>query len=126
MTTVLSIDQGTSGTKAVVVDSEGAILGLAEQTVRPHYLAGSGVEQNPQELLDSVLQAGRSAVAQSAALIDIVTIARRTGAPASLSTVPDTVAEPAAGAVVARGGVCCGDAPTANASTGNVSVQMFI
>ena len=77
MTTVLSIDQGTSGTKAVVVDDDGKILGLAEQTVRPHYLPGSGVEQDPQELLDSVLQAGRSAVAQSGALIDIVTIANQ-------------------------------------------------
>jgi len=77
VTTVLSIDQGTSGTKAVVVDDDGKILGLAEQTVRPHYLPGSGVEQDPQELLDSVLQAGRSAVAQSGALIDIVTIANQ-------------------------------------------------
>lgn len=77
MTTVLSIDQGTSGTKAVVVDDDGKILGLAEQTVRPHYLPGSGVEQDPKELLDSVLQAGRSAVAQSGALIDIVTIANQ-------------------------------------------------
>ncbi|MFE4834533.1 FGGY family carbohydrate kinase [Arthrobacter sp. NPDC056691] len=77
MTTVLSIDQGTSGTKAVVVDDAGKILGLAEQPVRPHYLPGSGVEQDPQELLDSVLQAGRAAVAQSGALIDIVTIANQ-------------------------------------------------
>jgi glycerol kinase len=77
VTTVLSIDQGTSGTKAVVVDDDGKILGLAEQTVRPHYLPGSGVEQDPKELLDSVLQAGRSAVAQSGALIDIVTIANQ-------------------------------------------------
>lgn len=77
MTTVLAIDQGTSGTKAVVVDDAGKILGLAEQTVRPHYLPGSGVEQDPQELLDSVLQAGRAAVAQSSALIDIVTIANQ-------------------------------------------------
>ena len=77
MTTVLSIDQGTSGTKAVVVDDDGKILGLAEQSVRPHYLPGSGVEQDPQELLDSVLQAGRAAVAQSGALIDIVTVANQ-------------------------------------------------
>ncbi|MDP9905561.1 FGGY family carbohydrate kinase [Arthrobacter bambusae] len=77
MTTVLSIDQGTSGTKAVVVDGGGKILGLAEHAVRPHYLPGSGVEQDPQELLDSVLETGRAAVAQSGALIDIVTIANQ-------------------------------------------------
>ncbi|GAA5194285.1 FGGY family carbohydrate kinase [Arthrobacter gyeryongensis] len=77
MTTVLSIDQGTSGTKAVVVDGSGKILGLAEQTVRPQYLPGSGVEQDPQELFDSVLDTGKAAVAQSSALIDIVTIANQ-------------------------------------------------
>ncbi|MGY3317242.1 FGGY family carbohydrate kinase [Arthrobacter sp. TE12232] len=77
MTTVLAIDQGTSGTKAVVVAADGKILGLAEQPVRPHYLDGSGVEQDPQELLDSVLATGRAAVARSGALVDIVTIANQ-------------------------------------------------
>jgi glycerol kinase len=77
VTTVLAIDQGTSGTKAVVVDAGGAVLGLAEREVRPVYLPGGGVEQNPQELLDSVLDAGRSAVARSRAAIDIVTLANQ-------------------------------------------------
>jgi glycerol kinase len=77
VTTVLAIDQGTSGTKALVVDAEGQIRGLAEQAVRPHYLAGGGVEQDPKELLDSVLATGRAAVEQSKALIDVVTIANQ-------------------------------------------------
>ena len=59
MTTVLTIDQGTSGTKALVVDGDGQVLGLAERTVRPRYLPDGGVEQDPQALLDSVLDAGR-------------------------------------------------------------------
>ena len=62
MTHVLAIDQGTSGTKAVVV-SDDAVLGLAEVPVRPSYLDGGVVEQDPRELLDSVLLAGRQAVA---------------------------------------------------------------
>ncbi|MFE4950179.1 FGGY family carbohydrate kinase [Leifsonia sp. NPDC056665] len=77
MTTVLAIDQGTSGTKAVVVDGEGSILGLAELPVRPRYFDGGAVEQDPHELLDSVLNAGRAAVAQSGALVDVVTIANQ-------------------------------------------------
>jgi glycerol kinase len=77
VTTVLAIDQGTSGTKALVVDAEGQIRGLAEQAVRPRYLAGGGVEQDPKELLDSVLATGRAAVEQSKALIDVVTIANQ-------------------------------------------------
>ena len=36
--TVLAIDQGTSGTKAIVVDPEDGVVGLAEVPVRPHYL----------------------------------------------------------------------------------------
>ncbi len=77
MTTVLAIDQGTSGTKAVVVDGDGEVLGLAEVPVRPRYLPGGGVEQDPRELLDSVLDAGRAAVGSARARIDIVTLANQ-------------------------------------------------
>ena len=74
---ILAIDQGTSGTKAVVVDENGAVLGLAEIPVRPAYLPGGGVEQNPQEMLDSVLDAGRQAVAQAGVPLDGVTLANQ-------------------------------------------------
>ncbi|RZS77539.1 glycerol kinase [Motilibacter rhizosphaerae] len=77
MTTVLAIDQGTSGTKAVVVSPEGPLLGLAEVPVRPRYLSGGGVEQDPSELLDSVLAAGREAVRQAGVAVDIVTLANQ-------------------------------------------------
>ncbi|MER6950165.1 FGGY family carbohydrate kinase [Nonomuraea sp. NPDC000554] len=77
MTTILAIDQGTSATKAVVVDGAGRMLGLAELPVRPTYLPGGGVEQNPRELLDSVLNAGRKAVAQAGVRIDGVTMANQ-------------------------------------------------
>lgn len=77
MTTVLAIDQGTSGTKAIVVDATGTILGLAEVPVRPAYLPGGGVEQDPDGLLSSVLDAGRSAAARAGCSIDIVTLANQ-------------------------------------------------
>ncbi|KQV07083.1 FGGY family carbohydrate kinase [Leifsonia sp. Root112D2] len=77
MTTVLAIDQGTSGTKAVVVDGDGVIRGLAELPVRPHYFDGGAVEQDPIELLNSVLDAGRAAVQQSKAVVDVVTLANQ-------------------------------------------------
>lgn len=57
--TVLAIDQGTSGTKAIVVDAVEGVVGLAEVAVHPRYLDGGGVEQDPDELLESVLSAGR-------------------------------------------------------------------
>ena len=77
MTTVLSIDQGTSGTKAVVVSPEGTVLGLAEIPVRPRYSDGGAVEQDPFELLNSVVEAGRAAVAHAGAIVDIVTLANQ-------------------------------------------------
>ncbi|PWJ49534.1 glycerol kinase [Quadrisphaera granulorum] len=77
MTVVLAIDQGTSGTKAVVVDDEGRVLGAASVAVRPSYLPGGGVEQDAIALLDSVLQAGRRAVASAAVPVDVVTLANQ-------------------------------------------------
>lgn len=77
MTTVLAIDQGTSGTKAVVVDGDGTVLALSEVPVRPSYLPGGGVEQDPQALLDSVIEAGRHAVSRASVDIDIVTLANQ-------------------------------------------------
>lgn len=77
MTTVLAIDQGTSGTKAVVVDGDGQVLGMSEVAVRPFYLPGGGVEQDPQALLDSVLHAGRTAQQQAGAAVDVVTLANQ-------------------------------------------------
>ena len=77
MTTVLALDQGTSGTKAIVVNGEGALLGLSEHAVRPRYLSGGGVEQDPHELLASVVEAGRAAVSRAGVPIDVVTLANQ-------------------------------------------------
>lgn len=77
MTTVLAIDQGTSGTKAVVVSPDNTVLGVAEQPIRPHYLPGGAVEQDPHELMDSVLTAGRTAIDQAGVHPDIVTLANQ-------------------------------------------------
>jgi glycerol kinase len=75
--TILAIDQGTSGTKAIVVDPEDGVVGLAEAPVHPRYLDGGGVEQDPGELLESVLGAGRAAVAQAGRSIDAVSLANQ-------------------------------------------------
>ncbi|MEU6413936.1 FGGY family carbohydrate kinase [Microbispora sp. NPDC046933] len=74
---VLAIDQGTSGTKAVVVGGDGAVLALAETPVHPAYLPGGRVEQDPRELLDSVLSAGREAVAAAGVPVGAVTLANQ-------------------------------------------------
>lgn len=75
--TVLAIDQGTSGTKAIVVDPEAGVVGVAEVPVHPRYAAGGAVEQDPAELLESVLTAGRAAVAEAGRPIDAVSLANQ-------------------------------------------------
>ncbi|MEV6107508.1 FGGY family carbohydrate kinase [Streptomyces sp. NPDC051940] len=77
MTTVLAIDQGTSGTKALVVDPVDGVLAVAEVPVTPVYLPGGGVEQDPGQLLASVLDAGRQAVARAGRAPDAVALANQ-------------------------------------------------
>jgi glycerol kinase len=59
---VLAIDQGTSSTKALVVADEGSILAQAEVEVHPRATTEGGVEVDPEELLGSVVEAGRRAL----------------------------------------------------------------
>src|SRR4051794_23465276 len=77
MTHVLAIDQGTSGTKAVVVDDDGRVTSAAEVDLRPAYLPGGGVEQDPEALWHSVLDAGRRAVEQAGVPIAAVALANQ-------------------------------------------------
>ncbi|MFF7352119.1 FGGY family carbohydrate kinase [Streptomyces filipinensis] len=62
---VLAVDQGTSGTKALVVCPERGVLGSGFAEVRPRYLPGGLVEVDPAELYDSVVHAGRQALAEA-------------------------------------------------------------
>ena len=74
---VLAIDQGTSGTKAIVVDEAGRVVSIAEVAVRPEYLPGGGVEQDPEALFDSVVDAGRQALAQAGVPVAAVALANQ-------------------------------------------------
>ena len=74
---ILAIDQGTSGTKAIVVDDAGDVLALTVTAVHPTYLAGGCVEQDPAELLTLVLSAGKQAVARAGVPIDAVALANQ-------------------------------------------------
>ncbi|MFG2769986.1 FGGY family carbohydrate kinase [Streptomyces sp. NPDC048350] len=62
---VLAVDQGTSGTKALVVCPERGVIGTGSAPVRPRYLPGGLVEVDPTELYDSVVTAGRAALAEA-------------------------------------------------------------
>ncbi|MFI5542705.1 FGGY family carbohydrate kinase [Streptomyces sp. NPDC051815] len=60
---VLAVDQGTSGTKALVVCPVRGVVGSASAPVRTRHLPGGRVEVDPRELLRSVVDAGRAALA---------------------------------------------------------------
>ncbi len=59
---VLAVDQGTSATKALLVCPERGVLGEAEVPVHPRAVEDGGVEQDPEELWTSVVEAGRLAL----------------------------------------------------------------
>ncbi|NEA99206.1 FGGY family carbohydrate kinase [Streptomyces sp. SID13726] len=62
---VLAVDQGTSGTKALVICPERGVLGTGFAEVRPRALPGGRVEADPARLYDSVVEAGARALAEA-------------------------------------------------------------
>jgi glycerol kinase len=74
---VLAIDQGTSSTKALVVSGDGEVLAEAEVAVHPTPVGDGGVEQDPTELLRSIIEAGRMALASASAAVGAVGIANQ-------------------------------------------------
>ncbi|WP_329123851.1 FGGY family carbohydrate kinase [Streptomyces sp. NBC_01353] len=74
---VLAVDQGTSGTKALVVCPERGVIGSGTAPVRPRYLPGGLVEVDPAELYDSVVAAGRAALAEAGTPVAAVGLANQ-------------------------------------------------
>ena len=74
---VLALDQGTSATKAVVFGDDGEIVSFAEAAVTPCPVPGGGVEQDPEQLWDSVLEAGRKAIARAGGAVGAVGVANQ-------------------------------------------------
>jgi glycerol kinase len=74
---VLAIDQGTSATKALLVGPGGEVLGRGEVGVRTRSVGADGVEADPEELFESVVTAGRRAVAAARAPAHAVALANQ-------------------------------------------------
>jgi glycerol kinase len=75
---VLAIDQGTSATKALVVNEDGRIEALAEAAVAVRHGADGAVEVDPEELWTSVVAAGAAALADAdGGTIDAVGLANQ-------------------------------------------------
>ncbi|WP_296137216.1 FGGY family carbohydrate kinase [uncultured Tessaracoccus sp.] len=73
---ILALDQGTSGSKAVVVDESG-VHAVVEKPIFPNYLPDGGVEQDPRALLASLLDAGKEAVAEAGVPVTGVSLANQ-------------------------------------------------
>ena len=77
MTNVLAIDQGTSSTKALVVSDGREVLGEGNAPVHPQAGAQGAVEQDPEELFQSIVDAGRAALQAAGAPVAAVGLANQ-------------------------------------------------
>ncbi len=63
MSTILSIDQGTTGTTALAIDRDGRIVGRAYREIQQFYPQPGWVEHDPEDIWSSVQETVRGALA---------------------------------------------------------------
>ena len=63
MTFVLALDQGTTGSAALVFDEAGAVRGSADREIAQSYPASGHVEHDPDEIFATTVAIGREALA---------------------------------------------------------------
>ncbi len=62
---VLALDQGTTGSAAVVFDAEGGVLGSADREIAQHYPEPGSVEHDPEEIFRTTVAVGREALSRA-------------------------------------------------------------
>jgi glycerol kinase len=62
MRTVLALDQGTTGSTAILVAEDGRVLGRGYREIRQHFPRPGWVEHDPEEILEATLAAAREAI----------------------------------------------------------------
>jgi len=65
VTAVLALDQGTTGSSAVVFDEAGTIRGSADREIRQFYPASAHVEHDPEEIFATTVAVGREALTRA-------------------------------------------------------------
>src|SRR6185503_16691209 len=68
---VLAIDQGTTGTTALVISADGKIVGRGYQEITQHYPQPGWVEHDADEILERTLIAAREAIGASHVTPDV-------------------------------------------------------
>ena len=61
----MALDQGTSSSRAIIYNEDGEAIQIAQHGFDMHFPADGWVEQDPEALWQTTLQAGRDAIAQS-------------------------------------------------------------
>jgi len=67
-TFILAIDQGTTSSRALVVDAGGNVLGIGQQPFTQHYPQPGYVEHDPEEIWQTTLEAMATALAHAGVL----------------------------------------------------------
>ncbi|HLZ48770.1 MAG TPA: glycerol kinase GlpK [Candidatus Limnocylindria bacterium] len=62
MSAILALDQGTTGSAALVFDEAGAVLGSADREIAQHYPASGHVEHDADEIFATTVAVGRAAL----------------------------------------------------------------
>ena len=62
MTRILALDQGTTGSAALVFDEEARVVGSADREIRQGYPASGHVEHDPMEIFDTTVAVAREAL----------------------------------------------------------------
>ena len=71
---VLAIDQGTTGTTALVISADGKIAGRGYQEITQHFPQPGWVEHDADEILERTLLAAREAISASGVTPDVIGI----------------------------------------------------
>src|ERR1700674_1136410 len=71
---VLAIDQGTTGTTALIIAADGRIAGRGYQEITQHYPQPGWVEHDAEEILERTLIAAREAISSSRVSPEVIGI----------------------------------------------------
>ena len=77
MPNILTLDQGTTGSTALVIGADGAVLGRGYQEIPQFYPEPGQVEHDAEALFRSVIAAGRDALRMAAVQVDAIGIANQ-------------------------------------------------
>lgn len=74
MPTILALDQGTTGSTALIFDPEGRVIGRGYREIPQHFPRPGEVEHEPAALIDSLVEAAREAMDESGAVPEAIGI----------------------------------------------------